>query len=431
MPKSTSKYQVPLQLFALSYYYPPANNPRALQVSRLLKHLDASTLLVCGDDYASDDRLDQNQRAAEDFLRGCLRVRFKQHFWKRISARAAYQFGVHLWEKSPDRYVDWKPTVLRAVDEYTKQTSYKPDLMVTFGSPMSDHLIGLSLKQRFQVPWVAHFSDPWIENPFKNYNSLTKRINVGLEKKVMSSADLVVFTSQETSDLVMAKYPEVIRSKARVLPHAFESDAYRPLLKASRSETVVRYLGDLYLQRSPAPLFRALKNIWSSEPALLAGVRFEFIGSITSLKLSETGYSEIPEGLVTFRSTVDYQTSLSLMSDSDGLLVIDAPASTSVFLPSKLIDYIGARQPIIGITPRGTAWKLIEELGGWVADPSNGPEIEQTLRSFIAFLKAKKGSANTNWGYPEVQQRYEADQVALQFHRIMDELVSPDSTRDS
>jgi hypothetical protein len=43
---------------------------------------------------------------------------------------------------------------------------------------------------------------------------------------------------------------------------------------------------------------------------------------------------------------VGYQESLKLMSEADALLVIDAPADQSVFLPSKLIDYIGAGRPI-------------------------------------------------------------------------------------
>ena len=47
------------------------------------------------------------------------------------------------------------------------------------------------------------------------------------------------------------------------------------------------------------------------------------------------------------------------------LLVIDAPADESLFLPSKLIDYLPARKPILGLTPaRGASADLIRAL--WI-----------------------------------------------------------------
>jgi hypothetical protein len=49
------------KLLAISYSYPPKEEPRAIQVSRLLKHLNASTVLICeGKNGASNE--------AESFL---------------------------------------------------------------------------------------------------------------------------------------------------------------------------------------------------------------------------------------------------------------------------------------------------------------------------------------------------------------------------
>jgi len=415
----------PIRLLALSYYYPPANNPRAIQVARLLEYLKVPTLLICGDDYATDDRMDPNlNQGAESFLEKCLRVPFVQPTWKRISAKVAHQFDVHLWEKAPDRYRDWKPIVMSALRDFDRESHYSPDLIVTFGSPMSDHLIGIELKKKYRVPWIAHFSDPWVENLFKGYNAFTRSINVGLERKVIQAADRVVFTSQETADVAMKKYPEGIRSKARVLPHAYEPKFYEDHpVKDSSSSVTIRYLGDLYLQRTPAPLFRALRRIVSSHPRLLDHVCFEFVGTNTDFKLSEVGYDELPQGLVVFKPTVDYATSLTLMSSADGLLVIDAPAPSSVFLPSKLIDYIGADRPILGITPPGTASKLITELGGWVSNPSNEIDTENALRAFISFLKDTAGNHLGSWGNQLVRQRFEPNIVAANFRNIIDELL--------
>ena len=414
----------PIKLLAVSYYYPPANNPRAVQVSRLFEYLDVPTVLVCGDEYSSDDRVDPTSNTrAETFVDKCLRVKFVQPGWKRATARAAYQFGVHLWEKAPDRYRDWKHDVLQAVRDFVKSTSYRPDVIVSFGSPMSDHLIGLELKRIYGAPWIAHFSDPWVDNPLKGYNSLLKRINGHLERRVMENADRVVFTSQETVDLVMKKYPMSFGPKARVLPHAYEPKFFSSPETNNGSSLVIRYLGDLYMQRTPAPLFRALKTVLSSEARLLDNVKFEFVGTNTDFNLSDIGFDDLPLGLVEFRPTVDYRTSLKLMSSADGLLVIDAPAKKSVFLPSKLIDYIGAARPIMGITPPGTAANLIEELGGWVIDPLDDESTEKNVRSFLSFLRERAGERGSMWGNAVVRKRFEPTNVAASFRAIVAELV--------
>jgi len=390
-------------------------------VARLLAGVNLATMLVCGDDYAADDRIDRNlSPRAEDFLQKCLRVPFSQPAWKRATAKVAYQFNIRLWEKTPDRYLDWKPSVLSAI---SRQSNYRPDVLTTFGTPMSDHLIGLELKKIFGVPWIAHFSDPWVENEFKGYNSFTRGINVALERKVVEAADRLIFTSEETVALVMGKYSEALRAKARVLSHAFEPGLFGRTEKQAGSRILIRYVGDLYGRRTPAPLFRALAEIGASDPSLLDDVCFEFVGSITDFKLSEVGFDQLPSGLVEFHPTVDYLKSLSLMSSADGLLVIDAPAATSVFLPSKLIDYIGAIRPVLGITPPGAAAKLIGELGGWVTDPTDIPGVREAVRSFIAYLRQRQSDSRGEWGDSAVRQRFDAGAVARRFEQMVEELV--------
>ena len=86
--------------------------------------------------------------------------------------------------------------------------------------------------------------------------------------------------------------------------------------------------------------------------------------------------SQLPPQCVKFLPRVGYLQSLALAKSADLLLNIDAPAATSVFLPSKLIDYIGAGRPIFGITPAGTAARLIQSLAAGLPtrpSPSKSP----------------------------------------------------------
>jgi hypothetical protein len=295
--------------------------------------------------------------------------------------------------------------------------------LVTFGSPMSDHLIGLELKKRHGLPWMAFFSDPWIDNPFKQFNWVTKKANAQFEKTVMETADRLLFTSNETIDLVLSKYSSEVRRKSRILPHSFEPSEYsQPVLDDS---VTIRFLGDLYGPRTPKPLFEALINLHRSDPNIFRGVRFEFVGSMCDLDLEEMGWSQLPEGLVTLVPTVSNRESLQLMSESDALMVIDAPAEQSVFLPSKLIDYLGAAKPILGITPPGTATNLIMRLGGWTANPSDIDEIEETVKALIADLFSRRvaKTVNSPWGEFSVRKRFEAETVGKNFELLVQELA--------
>ena len=106
------------------------------------------------------------------------------------------------------------------------------------------------------------------------------------------------------------------------------------------------------------------------------------------------------------------------MIEADALLVLDAPAEASVFLPSKLIDYIGARRPIFGITPPGVSASLIRELGGEVADPGDAHAIADGLSRVIRSLR--RGEFRDSWGDESVRARYSASVVA----RRMEDLIA-------
>ena len=413
----------PCELLAVSFAYPPSALPRAVQVMRLLKNLGTRTTLVCADHEEKRVRKDPTLVAeAESFLAHCLRVPFAPRGWRGLISRAAYRFDLPAIDKTPDHFRPWKPAVMRAVAAFARERGYAPDVLASFGFPMSDHLIGLALKRRLRVPWVAHFSDPWVDNPFTRHDPLTRRLNLSLEGKVLAAADRLVFTSRETLELVMSKYPRGLKAKARVVAHAYDPEQFPAREGAAGGPLVIRYLGDLYNHRSPEPLFRALAHTLSERPQLLSGVRFEIVGSTYELDLGAMGLNALPEGMVAVKPSVKYLDSLTLMAGADGLLVIDAPAEVSVFLPSKLIDYVGAGRPVLGITPPGTAADLIRRLGGWVADPSDVPAVAAALQTFVAYLRERQG-AREPWGDAGVRRGFAVATVSREFEGILEELL--------
>ncbi len=427
--QSTSPASPRLKLLAVSLAYPPLAYPRSIQVARLLKFLDASTVLVCCDEPGARKDL-TIEPDAEAKLAACLRVPFELSRGQRFFDSIFYRFHKRLWNRrnmAPDNYGSWKTAVLSEIERYRRENDYRPDAIVTFAQPFTDHLIGLELKKRYGLPWLAHFSDPWVDNPFNKYDEETQALNLSLERKVVESADILAFTSQETIDLVMAKYPGDWRLKAQVLPQSFDPSLFQNARSTKDRRITIRYVGNFYGNRTARPLIAALQLMVENDQASLDDICFELIGISDASVIRDAGGDALPAGLLNVYPSVEYSESLRLMTQADGLLVIDAPAELSVFLPSKLIDYIGAGRPVLGITPPGTAADFIRQLGGPVADPSDTQKIRDILVSFIDLLRERRqASVNTPWGTPEVREQFEAAIVAKSFEFMLKRLTHYD-----
>jgi glycosyltransferase involved in cell wall biosynthesis len=106
-------------------------------------------------------------------------------------------------------------------------------------------------------------------------------------------------------------------------------------------------------------------------------------------------------------------------------MVIDAPVAMgkrSVFLPSKLIEYVAVGRPIIGLTPDGTAADLIRRLGGWVADPGDAHELGVVMRQFLSYV-LEHHKEGTVWGNSDVRSEFEVGNVAASFRKILLDLA--------
>ncbi len=410
-----------MNLLAISYMLPPNLYPQAIQIGRLIYNIPARVGAICGTPKQFQEGLD----CYSDFdqrLAFRLTVPHEPVFSGLLHRLAIY--GVPFYGRSPDEFRGWVPKAERAALGFLPDSGFAPDALISFGQPWSDHLLGLRLKKYLGLPWIAHFSDPWTDAPFNRRFFLANIINRPLEAGVVRHADRVIFTSEETLDLVMSKYPSSWRVKARVLPHGYEPDLYLSRAGYQKGSLILRYVGNFGGNRSPEPLFEALAQIYRETPAALDDISVELVGWTPSRMLKSPAYRCLPAGVIKIIPTVVYSKSLEMMKEADLLLVIDAPAELSVFLPSKLVDYLGAGVPILGIVPPGASAKLIGRLGGKVADPSNLREVASALACSIDICRARRTApVAIPWGNESVRAEYRADRVAQHLHHIVEEMV--------
>lgn len=369
-----------MKLLAISYALPPMLYPQAIQIGRLLSHSALDITAVSAghrEDAGSFGRSVKHSVVPFD--------NEPKGFLNSVALRLVPFYGA-----MPDPFRAWTNAAHRVINEMIAKDE-QPDLLVTFGEPMSDHLLGLRLKKELGVRWLAHFSDPWSDNPFRNIQPLSKMANRFLERRVIEHADAIVFTSQETLDLVCRKYEASVRARATVLPHAFDPQAYpKRGVNDSSNPIILRFIGNFYGHRTPRPLIEALAWLSHNHPDALRDVRVELVGGVPS-RMQPRGRKSLPPGLLVLRGSVSYAESLELMTTSDILLTIDAPARESVFFPSKLVDYIGTGKRLVGLVPPGAAARIIAQCNGVSIPPdASAQDIATLLRDEIAAVRAEK-----------------------------------------
>lgn len=252
------------------------------------------------------------------------------------------------------------------------------DAVVTMSQPHCNHLIGLWLKKRYGLPWIAFFSDPWIDNQYSSLraDSILRSFHAKMERDVMNHADLALFTSEETRRLLLKRYPHMDH-KFNILPHCYVPEWY-PKAKPRGADELITMLhcGNFYGPRSPQPLFRALANL-EKKRQISRTLRVDLVGGMNPQDkslLEQLGLGHF----VRFAPTVPYLDALALQSEADWLLLIDAPSENgpNVFLPSKLIDYFGSAKPILGITPHeGASSRVLAEYNHPVHDVDDIDDI--------------------------------------------------------
>jgi hypothetical protein len=310
----------------------------------------------------------------------------------------------------PDRFRPWHRDAIAAIREHDLLRDV--DALVTFGQPMSDHLVGLALQDDHKLPWIVHLSDPWSDNPFAPRNRLGSALNRRLEMSALSRAAALLVTNSWARDRLVERLPAEVAKRVQVLPHAFDPRLYPPATTRSGSLRV-RYIGSLYGPRGPRPLTQALDLLRARGE--LDDVKIELIGPTTH-RVDAPGLIERP--------SVQYLESLALMRNSDLLLNLEAPIESSPFLPSKLVDYVGARVPIAALAPEGPGAALVRRVGGWQADPAD-PEAAAAMLA-EALGHARRARDSSVWGDEATVETYSARNVAAEARRLFaDAIASP------
>jgi glycosyltransferase involved in cell wall biosynthesis len=215
--------------------------------------------------------------------------------------------------------------------ELTKENNY--DLLITSHEPMVDTLLGLALKNRTKIKWIADLADP-ISADY--YPKIWKPFLKLFERKVLAKADFIIVTNEA----LKRKYEKIINSTDKILliSQGFDLEFFRSQNKVEKNKKfTLAYTGSFYKDfREPKALVEALAKLNFNFELWLAGRLEGFLPLFKSI-----------QERVKYFGVLSHPEALELQAKADVLVYLGNRLESQV--PGKFYEYLGSKKPILCI----------------------------------------------------------------------------------
>ena len=333
----------------------------------------------------------------------------------------------------PDRYTGWLPPAIMAGLDSCRRSQVSA--IFSSGPWWTNHLVALALAPMTGLPWLAHFRDPWTHAPnWKAKGGVAQHLQAALEKLVVTRATAVVCVTHQHANLLKSLYPTLPQNKFISSPNGYdevewsnEAPGNGSVPTAFPSRFTVTYAGSLYEERSPAPIFRAIRQLIDNGEIDADTLQFDFIG------WCDTAEGQALRNIATewnlarhvhLHGALARAETHRRMTESSLLLLL--AENRTLLIPAKAYEYLRAGRPILALAPeKGAVADLFARTGGaWVVDQANDAAITAALRD------AYRGWQN---GYPArlpdqtVVATYDRVHLTGQLAQVLEKIVTSSS----
>lgn len=288
----------------------------------------------------------------------------------------------------PDARKNWvRPSISFLTKIITEQGI---DTIITSGPPHSIHLIGLGIKQKLNVQWIADFRDPWTSIGYHKKMRLTQRAtkkHIDLENQVLNTADKIVVTSKGT----LQEFKQKTKQPIHVITNGFEPSRGEVNSTLDKKFTLA-HIGSLLSARNPEILWKALNELVTENTQFANNFELKFAGVVSKTVMQTITEYELGD-YVTNLGYISHEKAMELQRQSQVLLLIEIDSEeTQMIIPGKLFEYIQSGRPILSLgPPKADFASIIKETvtGSFFQYTEKQALKEQILSYFEDYLKDK------------------------------------------
>ena len=273
-------------------------------------------------------------------------------------------------------------------------------------SPILTNLIGYYFSFFYSKKWIVHLYDPLVDNSFINKNSINKFFLKKIESLYIKKSDIVITVNKKQFNILAERYVDN-KNKLYMLNQTFSSIATKKQnVKINNyNEILILHAGRIYGDRNLDLIISSLKQITSNKN----NFKFLIIGS-------EINTSFIPSSLKSYFEFVPRlsKSDLRIFYDKcDYLLLIDSMIDESVFLSSKIGEYLSLNKPIIALTLKNSAT--------YIELKNTDSYLLTNEKNLINFLNTIE-KPNKNLKYDSLKEKYKIKNVVRHYNNLIKNL---------
>lgn len=386
------------KILIITYYWPPSGGPgvqRWLKFTKYLRDFNIEPIIVTVDankasypvtDLSLEKQIPQGIQVARTNSFEPLKI-FSSFFKKekvpyagipdrdkmslvgKLSLYARANFFI------PDARIGWNKYAFKKCCEIIEQE--KIDFIVTTSPPHSTQLIGLKLKQKYNLKWLADLRDPWTDIYYYHklhHSEKAKAKDLQLEKMVLTEADIVTVTSENTKKLFGSKIEKGLQ-KIKVITNGYDEDDLPAAVSQQKNELfTISFSGTINKQFGIATFIDVLSKIITEEKQ----IQLLFVGNVEPLLKTEIE-NKIPNTV--FTGYVSHKEAIAYSANSELLLLVIPEGENQGTVPGKTFEYLATQNPILCLSPKnGSASEIIEQCeAGKGIDHQNTEAIKQFI----------------------------------------------------
>ncbi len=363
---------MPKKVLIVAYYWPPAGGPGVQRWLKFIKYLPQFGIepIVVVPDNATYPLTDLSltaevpkgvtvlkipikepykiaklfsKKKTATISKGVISTAQKQSFVEQLMLFVRGNFFI------PDARMGWVKPVTKFLLEYIPK--HKIKTVITTGPPHSLHLIGLNLKQKITIKWLADFRDPWTTIGYHKQLKLTaasQKKHKAYEKEVLCTADTVIVTSAVTK----FEFESITTKPIHVITNGFDDETVAPFT-LDKAFTIA-HIGSLLSKRNPELLWEALSDLTLEHSGFKDDFQLNLVGFVSEdVLVSLEKHNLTPYlnkvGYVSHKEAINFQKKSQLLL----LIEIDSK-DTRCIIPGKLFEYMVSGRPIVALGPEGS-----------------------------------------------------------------------------
>jgi len=266
----------------------------------------------------------------------------------------------------PDHMVCWVPFAVRKALQVHRES--RIDVVYTTSPPHSSLLAGLFISKLLHIPWAADLRDPlWTLIPMRYSKRVCFQQNFEnwLERFLLKRTHLVIANTAMNLRKLLLGHPFLKSEKVIHIGNGWEELPSQNEERNNSGKLLILHAGNFYPKYKPYGLLYAIKELRERDSeryrALSEKLNIWLLGAKDEYTHSVVKELELEE-IVTFLPWVPLQGARKVMLKADLLWAsLGSSQESANFLPSKVLEYIGARKPILGFFPDGEARSFIEK----------------------------------------------------------------------